>query len=133
MPCWALPKVHIAEGSVADITLFDPEVDWTCGEADLVSRSHNTPFLGNGWLVGLLGVWRDIELRKGAGVGLLGCEEEPADLKNQSLLVGSIAVESRSLHYTRDIRKDENKDTTTCKDHDSRLARANTSVMSFAY
>jgi dihydroorotase len=41
-----LPKQHIAEGSPADLTLFDPEVNWTCTEADLVSRSHNTPFLG---------------------------------------------------------------------------------------
>jgi len=41
-----VPKVHIAEGAKADITLFDPEVDWTCGEEDLVSKSHNTPFLG---------------------------------------------------------------------------------------
>ncbi|MBL7950200.1 MAG: dihydroorotase [Flavobacteriales bacterium] len=41
-----LPKVHIAEGSPANITLFDPEVDWTCTEDDLVSKSHNTPFLG---------------------------------------------------------------------------------------
>lgn len=28
------------------ITLFDPEVDWTCTEDDLVSKSHNTSFLG---------------------------------------------------------------------------------------
>jgi dihydroorotase len=41
-----LPRVHIAEGTAANITLFDPEVDWTCTEADLVSKSHNTPFLG---------------------------------------------------------------------------------------
>ena len=41
-----LPRVHIAEGNAANITLFDPEVDWTCTEADLVSKSHNTPFLG---------------------------------------------------------------------------------------
>ena len=41
-----LPKVHIAEGVKAEITLFDPEVDWTCSEDDLVSKSHNTPFLG---------------------------------------------------------------------------------------
>jgi dihydroorotase len=40
-----MPDVHIAEGP-ADITLFDPEEDWTCEEHDLVSRSHNTPFLG---------------------------------------------------------------------------------------
>ena len=37
---------HIAEGGPATITLFDPEVNWTCGEEDLVSKSHNTPFLG---------------------------------------------------------------------------------------
>jgi dihydroorotase len=41
-----LPLVHIAEGAEADLTLFDPTVDWTCTEADLVSRSHNTPFIG---------------------------------------------------------------------------------------
>jgi dihydroorotase len=41
-----MEKVHVEEGAKADITLFDPEVDWTCGEDDLVSISHNTPFLG---------------------------------------------------------------------------------------
>jgi dihydroorotase len=41
-----LPKQHIAEGTSADITLFDPDVDWTCSEEDLVSTSHNTPFIG---------------------------------------------------------------------------------------
>lgn len=41
-----MAKVHIAEGTPADITLFDPGMDWTCTEADLVSRSHNTPFIG---------------------------------------------------------------------------------------
>jgi dihydroorotase len=41
-----MPLVHIAEESEVDITLFDPEVNWTCGEEDLVSTSHNTPFLG---------------------------------------------------------------------------------------
>ena len=41
-----LPAAHIAEGTNADITLFDPEVDWTCMESDLPSNSHNTPFIG---------------------------------------------------------------------------------------
>ncbi|MEZ4806935.1 MAG: dihydroorotase [Flavobacteriales bacterium] len=41
-----LPEVHIAEGTDADLTVFDPEVDWSCTESDLVSRSHNTPFIG---------------------------------------------------------------------------------------
>jgi dihydroorotase len=37
---------HIAEGNEAEITLFLPEFDWACGDADIVSRSKNTPFLG---------------------------------------------------------------------------------------
>lgn len=41
-----MPIAHIAEDAPADITLFDPEREWTCTEDDLVSRSHNTPFLG---------------------------------------------------------------------------------------
>lgn len=40
-----LPAVHVAEGA-AELTLFDPSADWTCTEQDLLSRSHNTPFLG---------------------------------------------------------------------------------------
>ncbi len=39
-------KNHIQEGAEADLTIFDPEMDWICGEEDLVSISHNTPFLG---------------------------------------------------------------------------------------
>lgn len=42
-----LPEARIAEGAAADMTLFDPEVDWTCTEDDLPSRSHNTPFIGH--------------------------------------------------------------------------------------
>jgi dihydroorotase len=41
-----LPVPHIVEGSVAEITLFDPAVDRMLREEDLVSRSHNTPFIG---------------------------------------------------------------------------------------
>ncbi|MBK6832426.1 MAG: hypothetical protein IPG92_17575 [Flavobacteriales bacterium] len=40
-----VPTVHITEGAT-ELTLFDPEADWTCTEEDLPSRSHNTPFLG---------------------------------------------------------------------------------------
>ncbi|TXI76715.1 MAG: dihydroorotase [Flavobacteriales bacterium] len=40
------PLVHIVEGTTANLTLFDPELNWVCGEQDLVSKSHNTPFLG---------------------------------------------------------------------------------------
>lgn len=51
-----LPAVHLAEDSPAEITLFDPEVNWTCEEADLLSRSHNTPFLGQRFTGRPLGV-----------------------------------------------------------------------------
>jgi dihydroorotase len=52
-----LPRMHVAEGAPAELTLFDPEVDRICSEHDLVSRSHNTPFLGQrltGWPVGIV-------------------------------------------------------------------------------
>ncbi len=42
-----MKKVHVQEEDHAELTLFDPEVDWTCGEEDLLSISHNTPFLGH--------------------------------------------------------------------------------------
>jgi len=51
-----LPAVHVREGAEADLTLFDPEMDWTCEEADLVSRSHNTPFLGQRLVGRALGI-----------------------------------------------------------------------------
>ena len=38
---------HIGEGTMADITLFDPAIDWQLAAGDLVSRSHNTPFIGH--------------------------------------------------------------------------------------
>ena len=52
-----LPAVHVAEGA-SELTLFDPEADWTCTEEDLPSKSHNTPFLGQrftGRAVGVVG------------------------------------------------------------------------------
>ena len=33
-------------GAPADITIFDPECEWTVDAAKLVSKSHNTPFSG---------------------------------------------------------------------------------------
>ncbi len=52
-----LPALHVAEGA-SELTLFDPEADWTCKEEDLPSKSHNTPFLGQrftGRAVGIVG------------------------------------------------------------------------------
>jgi dihydroorotase len=36
----------LAEGRPADVTVIDPEADWTCKPAAMQSRSRNTPFAG---------------------------------------------------------------------------------------
>ncbi|MCC6400510.1 MAG: dihydroorotase [Flavobacteriales bacterium] len=41
-----LPVQHIAEGSAAELTLFDPEESWTYEKAAAVSRADNSPFFG---------------------------------------------------------------------------------------
>ena len=51
-----LPVHHIAEGAPADLTLFDPECDRTFSEDDIVSRSRNTPFIGQHFVGRPLGI-----------------------------------------------------------------------------
>lgn len=41
-----LGQVTLKQGSVADITIFDPEVTWTVQSDDMYSKSHNSGFLG---------------------------------------------------------------------------------------
>lgn len=41
-----LPVNSIAEGSTANLTLFNPEMRWTPTRADIRSKSKNTPFVG---------------------------------------------------------------------------------------
>ncbi|MBZ0159723.1 MAG: dihydroorotase [bacterium] len=41
-----LPKGQIAEGADADLTIFDPNRDWTVEPSAFVSKSRNTPFAG---------------------------------------------------------------------------------------
>ena len=41
-----LPGGTIAEGSVADVTVFDPEATWTVDPSSFESKSRNTPFAG---------------------------------------------------------------------------------------
>jgi dihydroorotase len=36
----------LAEGSVADVTVFDPDAEWTVDPARFLSKSRNTPFAG---------------------------------------------------------------------------------------
>lgn len=40
-----LDQVTLKQGSVADITIFDPEVTWTVQSDDMYSKSHNSGFL----------------------------------------------------------------------------------------
>jgi dihydroorotase len=37
---------RLAVGGPADVTVIDPEIEWTISAEDLVGRSRNTPFLG---------------------------------------------------------------------------------------
>lgn len=41
-----LPGGTLAEGAPADVTVFDPVVEWTVDPADFASKSRNTPFAG---------------------------------------------------------------------------------------
>ncbi|MEJ2009867.1 MAG: amidohydrolase family protein, partial [Acidobacteriota bacterium] len=41
------PLGRIAVGGVADLTLFDPDLEWTYSARDGYSKSHNSPF--DGW------------------------------------------------------------------------------------
>jgi dihydroorotase len=41
-----LPVPEIAEKAAANLTLFDPDLEWTFGESDIRSKSRNSPFLG---------------------------------------------------------------------------------------
>lgn len=42
----SLTRGVLTVGAPADICIIDPEYRWTLRESDLVSRGHNTPFLG---------------------------------------------------------------------------------------
>lgn len=41
-----LPDVKIQEGEAADLTLFDPTLEWLADETKLKSKSRNNPFAG---------------------------------------------------------------------------------------
>jgi dihydroorotase len=41
-----LPIGRLEPGRIADICIFDPDAVWTAGADTLLSRGHNTPFLG---------------------------------------------------------------------------------------
>ena len=41
-----LPCGTLRTGSPADITIFDPDAEWTVDDSEFASKSHNTPFSG---------------------------------------------------------------------------------------
>jgi dihydroorotase len=41
-----LDSGHLGVGATADVCIFDPAARWTLSEAAMVSRGHNSPFLG---------------------------------------------------------------------------------------
>jgi dihydroorotase len=43
---FGLEVPRIEEGAAANLTLFDPEIEWVFTEADIRSKSRNSPFLG---------------------------------------------------------------------------------------
>jgi dihydroorotase len=51
-----LPIPKIAEGERAELTVFDPELEWVLGEKDIRSKSKNTPFVGQTFTGKVLGV-----------------------------------------------------------------------------
>lgn len=58
-----LPVPHLAEGEQAEVTLFAPEHQWQFTEADIASRSRNTPFLGHRFTGKALGIVANGQLR----------------------------------------------------------------------
>jgi len=42
---FSLPKGTLSVGALADITLFDPQAEWTYEEDKIVSKSKNSPFI----------------------------------------------------------------------------------------
>jgi dihydroorotase len=41
-----LPYGTLRPGQAADVTIIQPHLDWTFGEKDILSKSHNSPFIG---------------------------------------------------------------------------------------
>lgn len=41
-----LPKVKIEVGEIANLTVFDPSINWVFSKNDIRSKSKNTPFVG---------------------------------------------------------------------------------------
>jgi len=58
-----LPSTTIQEGAEANLTLFKPDQEWTVAQADIVSRSRNTPFIGQRLVGRPAGIFSQGQLR----------------------------------------------------------------------
>ncbi len=54
-----LPQGRLAQGTPADLVLFDPNYAWACDRDDLHSRSKNSPFDGRNLTGRVLRTWVD--------------------------------------------------------------------------
>jgi dihydroorotase len=50
---------EIREGNKANLTLFDPKLNWTFSEKDIRSKSRNTPFIGHAFKGKALGIFNN--------------------------------------------------------------------------
>lgn len=67
-----LPVAHLVEGAEAEITLFDPAVEWTLEGTDIVSRARNTPFLGESFIGRPVGIIAKGRMRLAPAFARLG-------------------------------------------------------------
>jgi dihydroorotase len=44
---FGIETTTLEEGAVADLTLFDPDIEYTFGEGNILSASHNAAFIGS--------------------------------------------------------------------------------------
>lgn len=54
--CLKLEPIRIEEGAQANLTVLDPDLEWTFTQNDIRSKSHNTPFVGRRFQGRVLGV-----------------------------------------------------------------------------
>ncbi|MBC7774505.1 MAG: dihydroorotase [Phycisphaerae bacterium] len=52
----SLPIPKIAQGERAELTVFDPDAEWVLEEKDILSKSRNTPFIGQKFIGKVIGV-----------------------------------------------------------------------------
>jgi dihydroorotase len=65
-----LPIPEIKEGATANLTIFDPNHDWTFSQNDIYSKSKNTPFTGwhfTGKVLGIVHNYQHFIVKKATG------------------------------------------------------------------